>query len=133
MALLPTAALILSACYGSPTEPTFSQLDDALELRVGVAVHVGTEGLLLAFRAVPRDSRCPADAVCVWEGDATVRLEAKLPDGAWSRIDLHTALEPRVAEFGPYAIELLGLLPQPHSTRPVRDRDYRASVRVRRR
>jgi hypothetical protein len=131
IALLAALSAALAVCATPQVEPGFSRLGETLELDYGAITRVGTEGLLIAFREVPHDSRCPSNVQCVWSGDAIVRLEARMPDGVWSPLDLHTHVAPFEAEFGDYVIELHGLMPYPREGLPMRVRDYRAALRVR--
>ena len=49
----------------------------------------GPQSLTVKFAEVPNDSRCPDLAMCIWAGDAAVRLE--LSGEASGRLILHLA------------------------------------------
>jgi hypothetical protein len=90
-------------------------------------------GLALTFEAVVEDSRCPAGATCVWEGDAIVRIRI---DGAGVKPSIYTLhLHGRGAReivHGDVRIHLLSLAPLPTSDGPPRAGDYRATLVARR-
>jgi hypothetical protein len=127
------AVVLLTGCVAQQVEPSFARLGETIELGLGKVTRIGDEGLMLAFRQVPQDSRCPSNVTCVWTGDATVRLDAKLGNSGWTALDVHTHVPPHDAEYGDYVVELHGLLPWPREGLPTLERDYRVTLRVRRR
>ena len=122
------ALLALAACSStSPASPT--PVDRELTLAAGETTRV-SEGVSLKFIGVPADSRCPGDAICVWAGDATVRVEVTANRGR-AEGELHTANNQPVSHDG-LTISLISLDPYPFHTRPIQPGDYRATLRVRR-
>ena len=130
--------LIAGACGGAPTdddgEPLAATVDaregDTFRLPVGGMARVGRDGLLVAFRGVSTESRCPTDVTCVWEGDAAVRLNVTVGRMAWRPIDLHTGIDPRSIEFQGHTIRLVSLEPSPTSDEPIDPARYVATLRV---
>ncbi|MFD0903471.1 hypothetical protein [Actinomadura sediminis] len=47
-------------------------------------------GFAVRFTGVPRDSRCPEDVTCAWEGDATVTVEVTAAGASPVERELHT-------------------------------------------
>lgn len=130
-----TVAIAMAAC-GRNTDPvdqgsTFVHVEagDTIRLAYGESATLGSGGARITFRAVEGDSRCPINAVCVWAGDAHIRL-AGIDAAAGTMIDLHlhTRLEPRSAEFADFRIELLEVAPAPVDPPAARAEDY--SVRL---
>jgi hypothetical protein len=78
-----------------------ARLDDTLDIR---------------FDAVDEDSRCPADVVCVWEGNAQVSLSVSTGPPRSVTMALNTnptfATEERYAD---YMVRLVRLDPYPHT------------------
>src|SRR5688500_18399437 len=68
------ASFTLAACASSnglPTEPVvYSQAEAADSIRIRIGQTIVVEGVKVRFSAVESDSRCPIDAICVWQGDA---------------------------------------------------------------
>lgn len=105
------------------------ELAKSFTLAPGESAKLGDAGPYITFREVSSDSRCPADVVCVWMGDAVVALEVGSPWG-WLRGDLHTDPQQPPLTFGDYRIELAELQPYPLSSEPIRADRYRATLRV---
>lgn len=101
------ALLALTACTpggaaqsGSPTTepptspPTTTQppgpaLDADFPLRKGESLTLSAEGLAVGYHTLVDDSRCKPGQVCVWEGDATIRVTVNKGGGP-EAVELHT-------------------------------------------
>ncbi len=105
--------------------------DAPFQLRAGEIASLGTDGLMIAFRRVEGDSRCPSDVTCVWSGDAKVVLDLTVGRAAWTGSAVHTHVEPRTVTFRDYRIELLDLAPYPVSTQQIQANDYVATLEIR--
>jgi hypothetical protein len=126
--------LCMATCGGSmPTAPKNVSLDEEFQLAPSQVAQVGDTGLTLAFQRVGSDSRRGVDVNCVWEGDAVVVVTASQPARVTETLELHTTTSGggvREARYGDFLITLTALSPQPHSERPIREADYRATLRV---
>lgn len=108
-------------------------------LAVGQSVRID-KGLKLTFTAVRNDSRCPTGAMCIWEGDATVILEARLPDQPVRTLRLHTNKSPRsvvipanppgTVGFKTYHVRIVSLTPRPRIGAVLKQSDYRLKLAV---
>ena len=115
---------------GSSIATVRTSVGDTFRLRLGeVAIIKGTP-LLVGLRAVSNDSRCPADAQCVWAGDATVTLGAILGERSWKWADLHTGVEPRQFDHGDYIVSVVGLEPNARQGTRIPPEDYVVVLRV---
>jgi hypothetical protein len=104
-----------SSCGAAPNAGTDSRgaaLDDTLQIQLGRSASADGGRLILTFVARLSDSRCPANAVCVWMGDAVVRVAARAGPTSLE-CELHTGLEPRSLAVGRYIVRVVGLLPYP--------------------
>jgi len=120
--------LIATGCdEKSPTGPTVP-LNERFTLAPGERATIENAGLLVEFRGVTGDSRCPADAICVWAGDAVVQVRAS--DSSSADYDLHTADLSRAALHRQLRIALVELQPYPFSNRTIGPGDYRATLTV---
>jgi len=121
--------LVATACdEKSPAAPTVP-LNERFTLAPSQRVEVDAAGFQLEFLGVPGDSRCPADVMCVWAGDAVVQV--RVTDAARAEYELHTGDATRTAAVhGQLRIELLELQPYPFSTRTIAPGDYRATLTV---
>lgn len=101
-----------------------------IRVKVGRKVVLKDKELTLRFVFVGSDSRCPEEARCVWEGDATVRIEAKA--GRRSRIfNLHTNQRyAQEMQIGAYIVRLISLNPRPKAGKKLKAADYVVVLRV---
>jgi hypothetical protein len=132
-------AAVVAGCSSATTEPLSSNPSEAVvaaergqtfELRPGQTARVGDGGLLVGFRGVGTDSRCPTDVQCVWSGDAALNIAVTIGRMAWTSLQLHTDVEPRSATFRDYTITVVSLRPAPHSESRIRPQDYVVTLRV---
>jgi hypothetical protein len=137
--LLPLAALAaLAGCSsGAPSDPNDPASGSIVDATVGRAFRLQAgstarlpDGLLVGFRGVSSDSRCPTDVVCVWAGDATARIQATVGRMAWTGFDLHSTLEPKAATFREWKIRLIAVEPSPRSTEQIPANGYVVTLEV---
>jgi hypothetical protein len=89
---------------------------DTVSIRLGQSAVV--DGALdIRFDARVGDSRCPANAVCVWQGDAHAKIVTRVSGGSATSSDLHSTLEPTKVVAGRYTISMIGLTPYPGTGR----------------
>lgn len=87
----------------------------------------GTVGV--RFDAVPEDSRCPGDAICIWPGRAVVDLTLLL-DGRAVGLRLSTEPSGVKAIADGISIEVVQLDPYPFASRPHQPGDYKLTLRL---
>lgn len=131
------AVLVTGACATEATQPDQgagtpqqAQVGDTVRLRQGRSARIGTSDVVVAFRRVEEDSRCPIDVLCVWAGDAAVRLELTTDRRTWAPATLRSFLEPKSIEFGGYVFRLIEVAPAKVSTQPTRSEDYVIALEV---
>ena len=88
----------------------------------------------LAFEAVVSDSRCPANAMCIWQGAATATFSFT-KNGDAHRFNLSTiTMEPNYTKdtiIAGYKIEFINLLPYPGTfTPPAADSQIKAELKI---
>ena len=117
--LVLTSALSLPACNGGDDSATPASLGQEFVIRYGETIRI--DNLLLEFTSVLEESRCPVNAICVWEGNA--RLVFTASQGPTTRaLELNTTPPfPTTAIFEGYVIELRELQPYPGAviTKPL--------------
>jgi hypothetical protein len=88
-------------------------------------------GLVVRLVAVTSDSRCPANAICIQQGDALMDVEARA-NGATTTYTLQVN-DPakRSAVHAGYRIDVDMLTPYPFTT-PIPQADYRLTLTLRR-
>ena len=128
-------AASLAACssggYGPTDSGSPSPSEGNVSVAVGDRVAVGATGVTIEFRAVTEESRCPLNAVCVWEGNGQVAITLASGYGATRDATLNTSLEPRRIDFAGLRIILSGLEPHP-TGEPIDPADYMATFRIER-
>jgi len=112
--------------FGNPTEP--GPVDQTVTLAPGQSASITGTSVRLKFDGVTGDNRCPADAMCVLGGSATVKVEASSSSGNRTLTFETGKLEP--VEYGGLTLELIRLMPYPFSATPIEHADYRATLRV---
>ena len=128
--LMGICLLAATACdEKSPSGPT-SPLEERFTLAPGQVAAVQDVDLRIRFVEVTGDSRCPADAVCVRAGDATVHVQA-IDAGGTTSFQLNTGDSSRASvPHRQFRIQLVELQPYPFGSRPIQPGDYRATLRV---
>ena len=108
--------LLRSCGYGGGvTEPGPGE---EFSLHYGQRIALEKGCLILTFKALAEDSRCPVGAVCVWQGNARVVIDAWNPcssvaAGSREDLSLNTTLDPKEIAFGKYRVKLVNVSPYP--------------------
>jgi hypothetical protein len=129
--LIVGCLLFTTACNEkSPVGPSVS-IDQQFTLAPGESAAIEGTSIRVSFLRVSRDSRCPADAICVWAGDAAVHVRAT--GNGSVEYELHTGDPARTSvAHGDFRIGLVQLQPYPFSSRTIEPGDYRATLTVKR-
>lgn len=118
----------VTGCFlESPTGP--APVDREVVLAPGQTQTIGKD-LSVKFIGVTGDSRCPADALCILGGSATVKVEARA-SGEQRELTFETG-NPKPASLQDWSLELVQLVPYPFSATPIKHEDYRLTLRVKR-
>lgn len=106
-------------------------LANTFHVGVGGRATVAGEGLTLTFEKLLGDSRCPVNVVCVWEGEAKIRVLAHKPPSEAAALELNTNDRfGAKAKYLGYEVELLGLTPLPEAGRERSSSEYCAELKV---
>jgi hypothetical protein len=119
--------VLVSGCFGDgPVAP--APVNQEVTLAPGQSGSVPGTSFTVKFTGVSGDSRCPADALCILGGNASVRIEVAA-SGARREVVFETGnLQP--VRHGGWTLELLQLSPYPFSASPIKPEDYRATLRI---
>ena len=98
------------------------------DIAVGQEARVKGSNVVIRFRGVTNDSRCPSDVQCVWAGNAVAGFD--LSGDGTADAPLNTTLEPKSARYSGYTITLVGLKPAPKSGTPIPVLEYVATLRI---
>lgn len=126
------SSVLLIGCNDSnplapgPTAP----LNQSFTLAPGESTNVEAAAMRVTFRSVVRDSRCPADVLCVWAGEAVLAFDVRRTDADGSSHQLTTTPSKSAAMIGSYRLELEQVTPYRFVSIPIEPEDYRATLRV---
>jgi len=116
-----------------PEHKAVRRVASPADLVLAVGDEVRVDSLFrLGFMSVPTDSRCPATVVCVRGGDGAAELAYGIGMGPSYPDTLHTALDPKQAEFAGYVVILVDLTPYLSPPGPIRQDQYKVRLRVER-
>ncbi len=103
---------------------------DTISIKINETVHAGDESSTLTFNAVLEDSRCPADVICIWAGNAKVSFTFSTISGEETFFlnTLDGSGMPSDTVIGSFRIKLDGLNPAPISTSEIKPDSYEAIV-----
>jgi len=105
-----------------------------LKLHESASGNLNGNKVKLSFDAVVSDSRCPANAMCVWQGAATATFSFTKKNNT-HRFNLSTlTMEPHYRKdtvIEGYKIEFIHLLPYPGTfTPPAPDSEIKAQLKI---
>ena len=73
------------------------------------------------------DSRCPSDVVCIWQGEAIVKIKVESPVAG--TLELSTFHNP-TDTLGTYSFSLTDVFPYPVSTQVIALEDYKVTLKI---
>ena len=124
---------VTTSCQTPANAPTAPAASDTVRAPLGRAADAG-DGTRVTLLRVVDDSRCPINALCIWEGSAAVTLRFERA-GASADTTLHTneRAGPATFAFGGAQFRLFGLTPAPVAGQdPPKPEAYTALLAVRR-
>ena len=130
--LFTTLTAFVNSCSKSGNK--FREGTIALKLSECENGNISGDDLKLCFNKVVSDSRCPANAVCIWQGAATATFSFT-KNGNAHRFDLSTiTMKPNYTKdtvIAGYKIEFINLLPYPGTVAdPVPDSQRKAELKI---
>jgi len=122
-ALLVFLPTLLAGCSAPPA------LDQEVKVAFSDQAVIEGEALTLTFKDMNEDSRCPENVQCVWEGRATITIEALKEGGTPGALAL-TLPSPSAGTYSGYSISLLALEPHPEAGSQTPLEEYVATLVV---
>ncbi|MGH9933479.1 MAG: hypothetical protein ACRD3Z_00015 [Nitrososphaerales archaeon] len=127
----------VNLAYGESTQGSKdlvpANLGIRFQLKIDQTAFIESENVKVTFLNVTEDSRCPADAVCVWEGQVTVLLNVMRNEEDLGDFDLTLRGGDKnlaIKTFDGYSIQLLKVDPYPFASQPTELTDYVATLQV---
>lgn len=130
LALMILPALISCQKNTELTGDARLYLNDTLELATRKSAVNEENKISVTIDSVLNDSRCPADALCVWAGNAAVRF-IFCDQNEQIRFVLNTyggSQFPSDTVIGSYSIKLTSLQPYPFSSHHIEQDEYIAAL-----
>jgi len=137
---LVTSSIIqntINLAYGESTQGSKdlvpAKLSIRFQLKIDQTAFIESENIRVTFLNVTEDSRCPADVVCVWEGQVTVLLNVMHNEEDLGDFDLtiRGGNEGKaIKTFDGYPIQLMKVDPYPFASQPRELTDYVATLLV---
>lgn len=111
--------------FGEPisvSKTIHPNLDVPFEIQVGDTAQVsnGTEITILNVE----DSRCPANVLCVWQGEAKISINVIKDSQDLGNFVLSTLEEKTIQTFDSFTIKLVEVQPYPYSNKEITLSDY---------
>ena len=119
------AAITLSSCINDDNRDTFNIGFDN-ECPYGIFNQSHDNSLKLSITEI-NDSRCPSDVVCVWLGEAVIKIEIELPQKGTISLSTYDNL---IDTFANYSFELIDVSPYPISTETIDLNDYNVIMKI---
>lgn len=129
---------IIASCQKAPTEASDRIMDEPFELGVGESVTLKPDNVQVGFDTVISDSRCPIGVICIWEGEAQIKIQLSKQGSAPLSATLTirgyvTAKDTcchKYIDINGYRIKLMQLDPYPTHPVPNDYTNYRATLLV---
>lgn len=127
-----TVALLFIALNAASAELSKVFLGKDFSLSAGQSANIESERLVIKFKTVLEDSRCPINAVCVWAGNAKVEIEVIDINGQNKTVILNTEDEPKAEALKAHLLTLIALNPPRTDGVSILPGDYAVKLRVER-
>lgn len=99
-------------------------------LGLGQTATLVEDKLVIKFKTVLEDSRCPVNVVCVWAGNGKVEFNVIDTDGQQKSLILNTEEEPKSVTLSKHIVTLVALNPPRRDGVALSTKDYVVTIRV---
>ena len=113
-----------SSCSGITSNPV--ELNTEFDLKLGEQAVLTSQELVIAFDDVTEDSRCPEDVLCIWAGNASIKISTP----GKSIPNINTSLDPKSISIEGFRITLITLSPYPNTKKPFKKEEYVARLLI---
>lgn len=112
------------------TDPLKVPINHVFSLALGQSASIKEDKVIIKFKAVLEDSRCPVDAICMWAGNGKVEFELLDKTGQSKTFNLNTEEEPKFTIIEGYELKLLSLNPHRIYGTSILPKDYSATIHI---
>ena len=134
LAMVSAIGVFLVSCDKNIKVPVCAGLGDSTVVRVKYGEKKSlcdNDSSCFSFTKLISDSRCPADAECVWKGTAVIELSTCNEKEGAITLEIYHPVDYKINDVN-YTIELTGLDPYPSTSYPHDVSEYVATVTVKR-
>jgi hypothetical protein len=111
--------------------------DTIMEIRIGSSATL-SDNVKIGFEDVLNDSRCPADAMCVWEGKADLSFWLQRPGlekqyfkcPIYGYVHKNDTTRQKSINVQTYKITVMQLDPYPEIVNPIIKSNYTATIKI---
>ncbi len=118
--------ITLTSCESEKPCETF-QIGTPFEINWNETITFCTEPISISFTKLAEDSRCPENAVCIWQGLAEVEVLISV-NGTEEKFLLSTYPTfrnvPSIVQYGGLTFSLEEVNPYPNTTKSYSEKDY---------
>ncbi len=125
ISILSFCAVVLVSCNREMLPETF-HIGTSEKFKTG-ADYLSKKNSLQFHITEINDSRCPSDVVCVWAGEAIVKIAVESP--VTGTLELNTFDHPKDT-LGTFSFELVDVSPYPVSTETIELEDYDVTLKI---
>jgi hypothetical protein len=112
--------------------PANALINKEFSLGIGQTASIEGEKLVIKFKSVLEDSRCPVNVLCVWAGNGKVEFGVVDIDEQNKTIILNTEDEPRATTLKEHQLKLISLSPPRVDGVSISPGDYAVTLLVER-
>jgi hypothetical protein len=134
--ILVISFVTIASLFHSCSKPGIELREGVLEIAINKCAggEINNDKLKLCFQQVISDSRCPANAICIWQGTAVAKFSltknGKTHSFVLSTLNMPGTYNKDTSLFG-YKFEFINLSPYPGTVpTPVPDDKIKAEVRI---
>lgn len=138
--LMLILALVFFSCSKSPEEKLEVYIDKEFEIKFHETKILKPDNILIFFDSLITDSRCAIGVMCVWEGEAVIKM--KLTNTERETLNCYLKIKGYVNKedierhqstfVGRYSVILMQLDPYPVYDVPREIENYKALVKIER-
>lgn len=99
-------------------------------LGIGQTATMEENKLVIKFKAVNEDSRCPVNVLCQWAGNGKAEFEIFDLDGQNKTVFLNTEVDPRSVILTGHKLTLISLSPPRVDGVSISPADYSVTLRI---
>lgn len=119
------AVICLSACNKEDSSETFRFGFEEIFQRG--KINLANDNSLQFNIIEINDSRCPSDVICIWQGEAIIKINIEKPHSGLVELSTYDNL---IDTIGAFSFQLIDVSPYPISTQSLEQDDYNVVLKI---